>query len=176
MKHLVTRPQVSKEPRMDVHQNAKRTFAFRVLLVERIAAGRPKIQVARNLGVSSKTANKWLRRYRDEGRDGLKDRRCRPHRSPAATVEVLKAAVIARRRQRMALITIPTQLHLSRSTMARIAKAAGLNRLTKLEPAPVYRRFGRLLPRSRKKRPGVVQGVCPETSRRSARAGRPLRR
>ena len=128
---------------MNVHQNARLTFACRVLLVERILAGRPKVQVALELGVSSKTADKWLRRYREQGWDGLRDRSSRPHRSPSATDEILKTAIVALRRQRMTLVAIATQLHLSRSTVARIAKAAGLNRLIKLEPVPVYRRYER---------------------------------
>lgn len=131
---------------MDVHQNARLTFACRVLLVERIQGGRPKVQAARELGVSVKTADKWLKRYREHGREGLKDLRSRPHRSPAATDEVLKSAVVALRRQRMTLVTIAAQLRLSRSTVARIAKAAGLNRLSKLAPAPVYRRYERAEP------------------------------
>ena len=131
---------------MDVHQNARLTFSCRVLLVERVLAGRPKAQAARELGISTKTADKWLRRYRELGRDGLHDRRSRPHRSPSATAEVLKAAVVALRRQRMTLIAIATQLGLSRATVARIARAAGLNRLSKLEPIPVYRRYERAEP------------------------------
>jgi transposase InsO family protein len=131
---------------MDVHQNARLTFACRVLLVERVLAGRPKAQAARELGISTKTADKWLKRYRDQGRDGLHDLRSRPHRSPSATAEVLRTAVMALRRQRMTLIAIATQLGLSRATVARIAKAAGLNRLSKLEPAPVYRRYERAEP------------------------------
>ena len=131
---------------MDVHQNARLTFACRVLLVERVQAGRPKAQAARELGISSKTADKWIRRYRELGRDGLHDRRSRPHRSPSATADVLRAAVVALRRQRITLIAIATQLGLSRATVARIAKAAGLSRLSKLEPAPVYRRYERAEP------------------------------
>ncbi|HYL03933.1 MAG TPA: IS481 family transposase [Steroidobacteraceae bacterium] len=131
---------------MDVHQNARLTFACRVLLVERVLAGRPKAQAARELGISTKTADKWLRRYRELGRDGLHDRRSRPHRSPSATAAVLRTAVVALRRQRMTLIAIATQLGLSRSTVARIARAAGLNRLSKLEPPPVYRRYERAEP------------------------------
>ena len=131
---------------MDVHQNARLTFACRVLLVERIQAGRAKTQVARELGVSVKTADKWLKRYRELGREGLHDRRSRPHRSPTATAEVLRTAVVALRRQRMTLIAIATQLGLSRATVARIAKAAGLSLLSKLEPAPVYRRYERAEP------------------------------
>jgi len=131
---------------MNVHQNARLTLACRVLLVERILSGRPQVQVARELGVSVRTTRKWLQRYRDEGPQGLKDRGSRPHHSPTATAEVLKSAVVALRRQRMTVISIATQLKLSRATVARIAKAAGLERLSRLEPAPVYRRYERTEP------------------------------
>jgi transposase InsO family protein len=131
---------------MDVHKNARLTFACRVLLVERILSGRAKSQVARELGISDKTVCKWLGRYRERGPEGLRDRVSRPHRSPAATPEVLRTAVVALRRQRLTLVQIGMQLGLSRSTVARIAKAAGLNRLSKLEPVPVYRRYERAEP------------------------------
>jgi transposase InsO family protein len=143
---LVTRPKVSREPRMNVHQNARLTVSCRVLLVERILGGRAKVQVAQELGVSIKTVDKWLKRYRYEGMEGLKDRGSRPHRMPGATAEVLKIAVVALRRQRLTLTMIAAQLGLSRSTVTRVAKAAGLNRLTKLEPVPVYRRYERAEP------------------------------
>ena len=131
---------------MDVHQNAKLTVACRVLLVERILAGRPKICAAQELGVSVKTADKWLKRYRDLGTEGLKDRGSRPAVSPTATPEVLKMAVQALRRQRMTMIAIATQLGLSRATVARISKAAGMNRLSRLDPSPVYRRYEKAEP------------------------------
>jgi transposase InsO family protein len=131
---------------MNVHQNARLTFACRVLLVERINAGRPKAQVSQELGISVKTTDKWLRRYRERGVEGLQDLRSRPHHSPNATAEVLRIAVVALRRQRMTLLSIALQLGLSRATVARIAKAAGLNRLSKLETVPVYRRYERAEP------------------------------
>jgi transposase InsO family protein len=102
--------------------------------------------VAKELGVSVRTADKWLRRFRDQGREGLRDRRSRPQRSPRATPDVLRNAVVALRRQRLTLATIASQLGLSRATVARIAKAAGLNRLSKLEPTPVYPRYERSEP------------------------------
>lgn len=131
---------------MDTHQNARLTYHCRVLLVERVQAGRVKAEVARELGISIKTADKWLKRYRDRGLAGLHDLSSRPHRSPGATDEVLRTAVVALRRQRMTLVMIGEQLGLSRATVARIAKAAGINRLTKLEPAPVYRRYEKAEP------------------------------
>ena len=131
---------------MDVHKNARLTLACRVLLVERILAGRAQLQVARELGVSERTARKWLCRYRQEGAEGLKDRSSRPRHCPSATPEVLRRAILALRRERLTLVNIATQLQLSRSTIARIAKAGGLSRLSKLEPAPVYRRYERREP------------------------------
>jgi transposase InsO family protein len=131
---------------MDVHKNARLTFACRVLLVHRIHSGRAKIQVAQELGISTKTVDKWVRRYRERGPEGLRDLSSKPHRSPTATDEVLKTAVVALRRQRMTLVSIAGQLGLSRATVARIARNAGLNRLSKLEPAPVYRRYERAEP------------------------------
>lgn len=128
---------------MDVHQNARLTFACRVLLVQRVQAGRPKVQVARELGISIKTIDKWLQRFAQGGPEALRDRCSRPHRSPLATAQVLRTAVVALRRQRLTLVEIAAQLGLSRATVARIAKAAGLNRLSKLDPAPVYRRYER---------------------------------
>jgi transposase InsO family protein len=131
---------------MNVHQNARLTVACRVLLVGRIAAGRPKAQVARELGISIKTVNKWLGRFRERGTEGLRDLSSRPLRSPRTTDEVLRIAVVALRRQRLTLVAIATQLGLSRATVARIAKRSGLNRLCKLEPAPVYRRYEKAEP------------------------------
>ncbi len=131
---------------MDVHKNARLTFACRVLLVHRIQSGRAKVQVAQELGISTKTVDKWVRRYRERGPEGLRDLSSKPHRSPSATDEVLKTAVVALRRQRMTFVSIAGQLGLSRATVARIATAAGLNRLSKLAPPPVYRRYERAEP------------------------------
>jgi transposase InsO family protein len=128
---------------MDMHQNARLTYACRVLLVQRVLSGRPKRQVGAELGVSSKTVQKWLRRYEQHGPEGLRDRSSRPRRCPTATDEVVRIAVVALRRQRLTLVNIATQLGLSRATVARIAKRAGLNRLSHLQAAPVYRRYER---------------------------------
>ena len=39
-------------------------------------------QLCRRFGISRSTGYKWLRRYRAEGKAGLRDRSCRPHSSP----------------------------------------------------------------------------------------------
>jgi DNA-binding CsgD family transcriptional regulator len=105
---------------MDMHQNARLTLHCRELLVERVLRGRPKIQVAAEFGISVKTVSKRVRRFQAEGPSGLRDRSCRPQRCPAATVRELELAVLALRRQRLTLVSIATQLGLSRATVARI--------------------------------------------------------
>jgi transposase InsO family protein len=131
---------------MDVHQNARLTPHCRELLVDRVLKGRAIRQVALEFGISVKTVQKWLHRYRSEGVSGLRDRSCRPRRSPRATVRELELAVLALRRQRLTLVAIAMQLQLSRSTVARICARAGLQRLTKLEPIAPIRRYERSVP------------------------------
>jgi transposase InsO family protein len=72
----------------------------RLLLVERVQAGRPAAHVAAEMGISRATAYKWLARYRSEGRAGLADRSSRPHTSPARTAPAVEAAVLALRHER----------------------------------------------------------------------------
>jgi transposase InsO family protein len=146
MKLLVTKPEVPKESRMDVHQNAKLTPRCRELLVSRVLAGRRRREVARELGVTERTVGKWVERFRAEGVAGLRDRSSRPRHSPAATAEMLQLAVVALRRQRLTLATIAAQLALSRSSVARICRRAGLSRLSQLEPVPQYPRYERARP------------------------------
>jgi transposase InsO family protein len=136
----------SKESRMDVHQNARLTPRCRELLVGRVLAGRRPRVVGRELGISVKTVHKWVKRFEVEGIAGLRDRSSRPRHSPHATVEPLRVAVVALRRQRLTLTAIATQLGLSRSSVARICREGGLSRLSQLEPTAHYPRYERAQP------------------------------
>ncbi|WP_146805241.1 helix-turn-helix domain-containing protein, partial [Cellulomonas persica] len=49
------------------HANARLTPAGRLVLVRRIAAGRPVAHVAAEMGVSRTTAWRWWRRFTLEG-------------------------------------------------------------------------------------------------------------
>jgi transposase InsO family protein len=131
---------------MDVHQNARLTPHCRALLVERVQRGQSKASVAMQFGISFKTLEKWLDRYRQEGAHGLLDRSSRPRRSPRATVREVALAVLALRRHRLTLESIALQLGLSRATVGRICQRAGLNRLSKLEPVPQVVRYERAKP------------------------------
>jgi transposase InsO family protein len=72
----------------------------RLLLVQRVLAGRPAAPVAAEMGVSRATAYKWVRRFRDEGVAGLADRSSRPYSSPTRTNPAVEAAILALRRDR----------------------------------------------------------------------------
>ncbi len=68
---------------MNSHKNARLGFTGRVCLVMRVLAdGWTVPEAAAAFGLSAQSARKWVRRYRVEGRAGLRDRSSRPHRSP----------------------------------------------------------------------------------------------
>ncbi|WP_456476296.1 IS481 family transposase [Oceanithermus sp.] len=127
---------------MNSHKNARLTFEGRRILVSRIIhEGLPVREATKTQGVSPRTAYKWLRHYREEGEAGLLDRSSRPRRSPRRTPEKVREQVVRLRRQRWPYHVIAEWLGISQSTVARILKAQGLNRLSALEPKPPPKRF-----------------------------------
>ncbi|WP_456476515.1 IS481 family transposase [Oceanithermus sp.] len=127
---------------MNHHKNARLTFEARRILVSRtIHEGLPVREAAKAQGVSPRTAYKWLRRYREEGEAGLLDRSSRPKRSPRRIPDQLRAQVAHLRQQHWPYHAIAHRVGVSKSTVARILKAQGLNRLSALEPKPPPRRF-----------------------------------
>jgi transposase len=106
----------------------------RLLLVDRVLAGRPAAHVAAELGISLATAYKWLGRYHAEGIAGLADRSGRPHRSPRRTDPRTEAAVVALRRdRRLGPARIAGILELNPSTVRRVLTRHGLPRLSWLD-------------------------------------------
>ncbi|MGH9625830.1 MAG: IS481 family transposase [Bryobacteraceae bacterium] len=127
---------------MDYHQNARLTVHSREQLAK-MALGRGSTlkATAAVFNVSSKTAAKWARRYREQGLAGLKDLSSKPHRSPRQTPSALLERVLALRRERRNGWQIARELHLSRATVCRILRRAGLNRLRSLDPPPPVMRY-----------------------------------
>ena len=80
------------------HANARLTVHGRLLLVQRVASGRPVAHVARELGISRQCAYRWVRRYAAGGLAGLADRSSRPRRMPRRTAPAVEARVVAARR------------------------------------------------------------------------------
>ena len=134
------------------HPRAKLTPAGRLLLVERVLVyGWSPAQTAEALGVSRATTYKWVRRFRQEGEQGLLDRSSRPHRLarslPAETVE---RVLTERLRLRLGPHQLGPRLGLARSTTYGILRRHGLSRLSDLD------RTTREIIRYQKDRPGEL--------------------
>src|SRR5256885_727784 len=50
-----------------------------LFIADHLRGGAPLSELCRRYGISRKTAYKWVERYRQGGRDGLKERSPRPH-------------------------------------------------------------------------------------------------
>jgi transposase InsO family protein len=82
------------------HRMAKLTPLGRARIVERyLVEGWPAARVAEAAGVSRATVHKWVRRYRDEGPEGLLDRTSAPHRRPGALPPAQVRRILSARRR-----------------------------------------------------------------------------
>ena len=121
---------------MNLHSLARSHPARRELLVRRISdEGWQVDDAARAAGVSTRTAYKWLSRFRSDGISGLRDRSSRPLRMARLTASEWQLQVITLRREhRMTSRAIARQLRRPRSTVCRILRRAGISRLRDLDP------------------------------------------
>jgi transposase InsO family protein len=127
---------------MDYHQNARTVVRSREQMARMVIyEGSTLKAAAMRFEVSPKTAAKWVRRYREHGRAGLADLSSRPHRSPRQTSSTLLEKVFALRRLRYNGWRIARELGLSRATVSRTLRRAGLNRLPSLDPPPPVVRY-----------------------------------
>jgi transposase InsO family protein len=132
---------------MDYHQNARLTIYSREQLARKVVEqGCTLKQAAASFGVSAKRAAKWVRRYRELGRAGLRDRSSRPGRSPRQTCSSLVERVFALRRERWTGLRIAQQAGLSRATVSRILRRAKLSRMRDLDPPVPVRRYEHTAP------------------------------
>lgn len=127
---------------MNMHHNARLTPRGREILVRRIVDDglRPE-EAAQAAGVSVRTAYKWLARYRAEGLAGLRDRSSRPFGCPHQASAAQCQQLIELRRQRRTYRQISQTVGVAESTVSRVLRRAGLNRLSALEPARPTNRY-----------------------------------
>ncbi len=111
-----------------------------------VEGGLSKAAAAYQFNVTPKTVAKWVKRFRTEGVDGLRDRSSRPHSLPSQTPAAACAAVEALRRQRYTGKQIAVEVGVSPATVSRILHRLGLNSLAALEPAEPIRRYERQHP------------------------------
>ena len=126
---------------MNTHKNARLTFVRRIELVRDIVdKGFTPCTAGAVHGVSGPSARKWLGRYLAEGEAGLRDRSSKPKHSPRRISPEKALAIVELRRRRLTQARIAASLAVSKSTVGRVLKRAGLSRLSDLEPSePVVR-------------------------------------
>jgi transposase InsO family protein len=135
---------------MKLHGNARTCPKSRQLLVQRIEMeGWSAGDAARAAGVSERTAYRWLKRWREEGRRGLEDRSSAPGRIPHRTPAERERAIAALRRLRMTAAEIAEVLEMALSTVSAVLKRMGLGKRSRLEPPEPVNRYER-------KRPGEL--------------------
>ena len=104
----------------------------------RVTYQRPA-EVAQAMGISETTVRKWWRRHR--GGEGLEDRCSRPRRSPRALSSARRRRIETLRRQRRTGRWIAAQLGVSRATVSRVMRRAGISRWRELQPQSPARRY-----------------------------------
>ena len=123
------------------HHHARLTISRREELARDVLEGRLSLRAAAAAcRLSRQSAAKWVRRYREAGREGLRDRSSRPHRSPESTQADLVERVGQLRRERWTGVRIAQATGLSRATVSRILVRLKLNKAKMLEPqVPIVR-------------------------------------
>lgn len=148
------------------HANARLTYRGRLLIIERVSSGMTQAHVAEMQGVSRATVCKWMRRYRQEGPSGLRDRSSRPARCPGITPAPKRLQII---RLRLKLGVGPHQiaarLGMVPSTVYRVLRRYGLAVLAHLD------RTTREVIRYEKDRPGEMLHLDVKKLRRIPRGG-----
>jgi transposase InsO family protein len=129
---------------VNIHENARTTPISRALVVQRVLEQEwTAAQAAAAVGVSKRTVCKWLRRFRQEGLEGLRDRSSRarqlPHALPSDWVQIIEWL----RGYRQTARVIAVQLGMARSTVSGVLDRLGQGRLSLLEPPRPVRRYER---------------------------------
>jgi transposase InsO family protein len=128
---------------MKLHANAALSFRQRERMVRRVIEEDWSIrQAAAAAEVSTRTAGKWVARYRAEGVGGLLDRSSAPSVVANRCGEQTVSAIAALRRLRFSGPEISEVLDLAPSTVSGILQRIGMGRLGRLgmKPAERYER------------------------------------
>jgi transposase InsO family protein len=132
---------------MNSHKHARLTPKGRALLVVRVLdEGWTVASASQAAGVSRRSAYKWLKRFREEGPEGLVDRSSRPHRSPTAMPARQLKRCEKLRRKRWPFWRIAKAEACSNATLSRKFRDLGLSRLKSLESVEPIVRYERESP------------------------------
>lgn len=132
---------------MKLHGNARTCPNSRRLLVARVLEqGWSVTAAAEAAGVTERTVWRWLKRWREEGELGLRDRSSRPRHSPAQLSTRTVQVIASLRKLRMTAAQIAEVLHLALSTVSLWLKRIGLGKRSRLEPPEPPNRYERRHP------------------------------
>src|ERR1700680_4857788 len=132
---------------MKLHGNARTCPNSRRLLVERIESSNCSLrEAAEAAGVSERTAYRWLKRWRQEGAQGLIDRSSAPKRIPHRTAPERVQAIAALRRLHMTAAEIAEVLVMALSTVSAVLRRIGLGKRSRLSPPEPPNRYERRRP------------------------------
>lgn len=126
---------------MNIHKNARLSFARRVEMIQDITQRGLSVSAAAAIhGVTMPTVRKWLGRFLVLGETALCDASSRPLHSPRAIDPGKALVVVELRRKRLTQARIASALGVSKSTVSRVLRRAGLSHLSDLQPTePVVR-------------------------------------
>jgi transposase InsO family protein len=121
---------------MNIHKNARLTFARRLEMVQDVLERRlsPTAAAARH-DVSAPTVRKWVGRFLARGEAGLRDASSRPRVSPRAIAPHTALAIVELRRRFLTHARIADSLGVSQSTVSRVLARTGLSRWSDLAPS-----------------------------------------
>ncbi|WP_460894914.1 leucine zipper domain-containing protein, partial [Ramlibacter monticola] len=129
---------------MNTHKNARLTYLRRLEMVQDILeGGLSASEAAAKQGVSGVTARKWLGRYLADGAAGLLDKSSRPDKSPRAIAPHVALAIVELRRKLLLQAHIASYMGVSKATVSRVLRRAGLSRLSDLRPEEPVQRYER---------------------------------
>ncbi|MGH9810435.1 MAG: IS481 family transposase [Terriglobia bacterium] len=100
-------------------------------------------RAAQAAGISERTAYKWLRRFREGGVEGLRDRTCRARHRPHALSAEWCELVLFMRGFRMPARIIAEQLGMPPSTVSAVLSRNGVGPQAALEPPRPINRYER---------------------------------
>ena len=129
---------------MNTHKNARLTYLRRLEMVQDMSErGLCASQAGARHGVSAVTARKWHARYLAGGAEQLLDKSSRPACSPRMIEPHLAATIVELRRKLYLQATIASYMGVSKATVSRVLRRAGLSRLSDLRPNEPVQRYER---------------------------------
>lgn len=132
---------------MNIHKNARLTFARRLEMIEDVLERKLTYAVAAaKHQVSVPTVRKWVGRYLTQGAPGLRDASSRPQVSPRAIAASTALAIVELRRRFLTQARIAHSLGVSESTVSRVLSRAGLSRWADLVPSEPTVRYEHAAP------------------------------